>query len=194
MQPRFRLALFVSAYALASATFVVAQQRDPWQVIDMTPGVKVAPLWLCEEDMHEYYIRRFESSEGFGLSRMPQPPMLDRTGVLQVAGKRYSVDRLELVGLQTGPEPVVYVPWRHNLPFDRTDFKSRPLSSFEQRALKRLRTGGTIELATGGTPDTIEVMGALRGDGTCLKCHKNVKEGELLGAFSYRMRRIAVFM
>ena len=179
MQPRFRLALLVSAYALVTTTSVVAQQRDPWP-----------PLWMCEEEMHEYYIRRFESSEGFGLSRMPQPPMLDRTGVLQVAGKRYSVDRLELVGLQTGPEPVVYVPRRHNLPFNRADFQSRQLSSFEQKALDRLRMGRTIELSPGTVPDTIEVMGALRGDGTCLKCHKNVKEGELLGAFTYRMRRI----
>jgi len=191
MQPSFRLALCVSAYALAGATLVVAQQRDPWKVIDMTPGVMIAPLWLCEEEMHEYYIRRFESSDGFGLSRMPQPPMLDRTGVLQLAGKRYSVDRLELVGLQTAPEPVVYVPLRHKLPFSRTDFQSRELSSFEQRALDRLRTGRTIELSPGSDPDTIEVMGALRGDGSCLKCHKNVKEGELLGAFTYRMRRIA---
>ena len=178
MQPRFRLALFVCAYALASVTLVVAQQRAP------------APLWQCEEEMHEYYIRRFESSDGFGLSRMPQPPMLDRSGVLQLAGKRYSVDRLELVGLQTAPEPIVYVPLRHNLPLNRTDFKSRPLSSFEQRALNLLRSGGTIELSPGEATDTIEVMGALRGDGTCLKCHKNVREGELLGAFSYRMRRI----
>lgn len=177
MRPGFRLALFVSAYALVSTTLVVAHQRAS------------APLWHCEEEMHEYYIRRFESSDGFGLSRMPQPPMLDRSGVLQLGGKRYSVDRLELVGLQTASEPIVYVPLRHNLPFNRADFKSRPLSPFEKRALNLLRAGRTIELSPGEAPETIEVMGALRGDGTCLKCHKNVREGELLGAFSYRMRR-----
>src|SRR5688572_3268467 len=172
MKPTLRLALFVSAYALVSATLVVAQQRDPWKVIDMTPGVAMAspPLWLCEEDMHDYYIRRFESSDGLGLSRMPQPPMLDRTGVLEFGGKRYSIERLELVGLQTGPEPIVYVPLRHKLPFRRTDFQSRQLSNFEQRALNALRRGQTIERARGTDAGTLEVMGALRGDGSCLKC------------------------
>ena len=191
MQPMLRLAVFASAYALVSATLVVAQQRDPWKVIDMTPGSRLAPLWQCEEDMHEYYIRRFESSEGFGLSRMPQAPMLDRSGTLRLAGKSYSIERLELVGLQTGPEPVVYVPRRHNLPFKRTDFQSRQLSGFERRALDLLRAGRTVERSPGADLDTVDIMGALRGDGSCLKCHTDAKQGELLGAFSYRLRRIA---
>jgi hypothetical protein len=179
MTPTLKLALFASAYALVSATLVVAQQRNP------------APLWQCEEDMHDYYIRRFELSDGLGLSRMPQPLMIDRTGVLELGGQRYSIERLELVGLQSGPKPIVYAALRHKLPFDRTDFQSRQLSSFEQRALDRLRKGRTVERSRGVDPDTVEVMGALRGDGTCLKCHKNTKEGELLGAFTYRLRRIA---
>jgi hypothetical protein len=190
MKPALKLVLFASAYALVSATLLVAQQRDPWKVIDMTPGYGAPPQWQCEEDMHDYYIRRFESSDGFGLSRMPQPPMLDRRGVLQLGGQRYSIERLELVGLQGGPEPVVYVPLRHALPFNRTDFQSRQLSAFEQRALKALRTGQTVERARGADADTIEVMGALRGDGSCLKCHKTAKEGDLLGAFTYRLRRV----
>ena len=175
MPPMRPVALFASAFALVSATLVVAQQR---------------PQWLCEEEMHDYYIRRFESSEGFGLSRMPQPPMLDRTGELNLAGKRYSIERLELVGLQTGPEPLAYVPLRHNLPFKSTNYLSRKLSAFEQRALDALRNGGTVERSRGDEPATFEVMGALRAHGSCLKCHQTVKEGELLGAFSYRLRLI----
>ena len=51
-----------------------------------------------------------------------------------------------------------------------------------------------VERSRGADSGSIEVMGALRGDGTCLKCHKTAKEGELLGAFTYRLRRIdAVF-
>lgn len=185
MQPTLRLVVLASAYALFSATLVVAQQGDPLKTI------RVPPQWHCEDEMHEYYIRRFESSEGFGLSRMPQPPMLDRTGVLELAGKRYSIERLELVGLQTAPVPVVYMPLRHSLPFKKTDFQSRQLSPFEERALDVLRKGQTVERSPGAESDTIEIMGALRGDGSCLKCHTGVKQGELLGAFSYRLRRIA---
>ena len=191
MKPTHRLALFVSAYALVSATLVVAQQRDPWKIIDMTPGQPSAPLWQCEEDMHDYYVRRFELSDGFGLSRTVQLPMRDRTGVLQLAGKRYSIERLELVGLLNGPEPIVYEPLRHKLPFNRTDFRSRQLSSFEQQALATLRKGQAVERSRSTDTDTVEIVGALRGDGACLKCHKTAKEGDLLGAFSYRLRRIA---
>jgi hypothetical protein len=31
-------------------------------------------------------------------------------------------------------------------------------------------------------------MGALRGEPSCLKCHKDRRDGDLLGAFSYTLR------
>ena len=62
------------------------------------------------------------------------------------------------------------------------------MTDFETRALAALRTGKDIESTTGAAPDTIVVVGALRGDGSCLKCHTERKEGELLGAFTYTLR------
>src|SRR5262245_53410819 len=52
-----------------------------------TPGLfpaQPAPVWESCEEMHDTYVARFESAEGFGLSRMLRPAMLDREGVLEM--------------------------------------------------------------------------------------------------------------
>jgi hypothetical protein len=183
MRQTLRLAVAAATTILVSTTVVVAGQTFGFRV-------HPAPEWLCPDEMHDYYMRRFEIAEGFGLSRMPQPPMLDRSGVLELRGERYTIQRLELVGLLKRAAPVVYVPMRHNVRFDPADFKSRSLTPFETRALAELREGRHIVSAAGDGPGTIEVVGALRGDGSCLKCHTDQREGDLLGAFSYSLRRV----
>lgn len=183
MRQTFRLAVAAAVISLVSTAIVPARQD---------PGFRVhpSPEWLCPDEMHDYYMRRFEIAEGFGLSRMPQPPMLDRSGVLEIRGERYAIQRLELVGLLKRAAPAVYVPVRHNVRFDPADFRSRSLTPFETRALAELREGRHLVSAAGDGPGTIEVVGALRGDGSCLKCHKEQREGDLLGAFSYTLRRV----
>jgi hypothetical protein len=146
------------------------------------------PHWESVEDMHDFYFGRFQSSYGFGSSRMPQPPMLDRSGVLDLGARQYSIERLELVGLLESATPVVYVPVRHHVRFATEGFRSRELTPFETRALMALRRGRSIETAEGEQPGALEVVGALRGDPSCLKCHKENREGDLLGAFTYRLR------
>src|SRR5262245_56262345 len=94
-------AALVSAAIVLSATIVIAGQL---------PGLRLTPPpeWESWEDMQDFYIHRFESAIGFGLSRMPTPPMLDRSGVLNLGHAVYTIERLELVGLLNGPDPVVY--------------------------------------------------------------------------------------
>jgi hypothetical protein len=140
--------------------------------------------------MHDYYTRRFESADGFGVSRMPTPPMLDRSGVLDLGQQRYAITRLELIGLLKRPTPVAYVPLRHATTYDPADFMSRPLTGFETRALVALRRGRVIVSAPGEEPDTLRVVGALRGNGSCLKCHKDRNEDDLLGAFTYTLQAV----
>jgi hypothetical protein len=170
----------VSAGILLSTTIVIADQLGAFRS-------GPPPEWESCEDMQEFYIRRFESALGFGLSRMPTPPMLDRSGVLDLGRARYTIQRLELVGLLNGPDPVVYEPIRHNVKVVE-DYRSRALTPFETRALAKLRAGGFMEYAEGPEPGTLLAFGALRGDGSCLKCHKDKKEGDLLGAFTYALR------
>jgi hypothetical protein len=179
MTPRPVQAALVSAAIALSTTIVIAHQL---------PGLRLAtpPEWESPEDMQDFYIRRFESAIGFGLSRMPTPPMLDRTGVLDLGPARYTIERLELVGLLNGPDPVVYEPIRHNVK-TVDDYRGRALTPFETKALARLRAGGFIDVAE-GERGTLLVFGALRGNGSCLKCHKDKREGDLLGAFTYALR------
>ena len=173
-------AVIATAVVVLNATIVIGQQDSTVR--------PVRPEWESFEEMHDFYTRRFDLAEGFGLSRMPQPPMLDRSGVLDLGRTRYSIASLELVGLLKKSTPVVYVPLRHNVRFDPKDFKGRPPTDFETRALAALRAGGDIEVAAGDEPGTLRVVGALRGEGHCLKCHTDRKASDLLGAFTYTLR------
>lgn len=180
MTPRPVQVAFVAAAIALSTTIVIAHQLPS---LRLTPP----PEWESAEDMQDFYIRRFESAIGFGLSRMPTPPMLDRAGELNLGSARYTIDRLELVGVLNGPDPVVYAPIRHNVK-TVDDYRGRALTAFETKALAKLRAGGFMDMAEGAKPGTLMVFGALRGDGSCLKCHKDKKEGDLLGAFTYVLR------
>jgi hypothetical protein len=181
MQPRLGRAAIAAAVILVSTAIVVGQQPDPFRILP-------APEWESVEEMHDFYTRRFESSLGFGVSRMPQPPMLDRSGTLDTGRTRYAVERLELVGLLESATPRVYVPRRHDRLLEAKDFTSRALTPFEARALAALRAGKDVEVAADRGSNALDVLGALRGDGSCLKCHTGSRESDLLGAFSYTLR------
>jgi hypothetical protein len=63
---------------------------------------------------------------------------------------------------------------------------TRPLNDFEREALHKLRT--EEDLVVRFSANTIRMLGSLRAGKTCLECH-SVERGELLGAFSYELRR-----
>ena len=73
MTRRFVFAAMTAAAILLTATIVIAQAPN-----GLWPA---PPQWESFEEMQDFYIRRFESAQGFGLSRMPQPPMLDWSAV-----------------------------------------------------------------------------------------------------------------
>jgi hypothetical protein len=120
------------------------------------------------------------------------PELADPRVPAQQAAKqkeRWEVRRLELVSLLKYEEPAVYVS--EYLP--RMDALqkavTRPLTSFEEKALKELRKGE--DLVAEATAAQIRMMGSLRASKQCLACH-DVKRGELLGAFSYKLGRSSV--
>ena len=117
--------------------------------------------------------------------------MLERLGILDLGRTRYSIDNIELVGLLQRETPVVYVPAFHGAqPAAGVAFNNRDLTEFEQTALDELRGGH--DMATSGSTQltTLHCMGALRATETCVKCHRANKVGDLLGAFTYRLREI----
>ena len=148
-----------------------------------------APRWESCEELHDTYLKRFQSADGFGLSRMMRPPMLDRSGVLDTGRDQYALERIELIGLLQHPQPVVYTPSFHTSRPDPAQ-KSRALTPFEARALAGLRAGRDLAVEADRNSGVMtNCVGAVRATATCLRCHEDAKAGDLLGAFSYALSR-----
>jgi hypothetical protein len=139
--------------------------------------------------MHQNSIVDFVNSNGFGLfkdrqhvagfqrhqfSEVPQPV------------ERWAVETLYLVGLVVHEEPVVYVSG--NLPRmdELVNAQTRPPDAFEGAGLAALRQGE--DLVTQPAGDTLRMLGAIRSVKQCVDCHGG-ERGDLLGAFSYTLRR-----
>lgn len=146
-----------------------------------------ATEWESCEEMHDDYVRRFEASPGFGLSRMYRPPMLDRNGVLNTGRVEYNMASLDLIGAFTLDKPVVYVTTAHGSSVKAETFKSRELTPFEKASLAAFKSGRSLAIETSPDSQAMACVGALRAKDTCLECHRNNKAGDLLGAFSYQL-------
>ena len=99
---------------------------------------------------------------------------------------RWEVSRLELVSLLKHAEPRVYLS--KNLPRmqDLDERTTRQLDKFETASLEQLRAGE--DLQTQAETNSIRMVGSLRAAKQCMECHQ-VERGELLGAFSYELKR-----
>lgn len=92
--------------------------------------------------------------------------------------------RVELIGWMLAGEPVAYLP--------RVDARgeavaaTRKLDAFELVALEVLREGQDLFLRE--KDGIVRMLGAVRADATCARCHADTKTGDLLGAFSYTLR------
>jgi hypothetical protein len=138
--------------------------------------------------MHAEYTARFESSRGFGLTRMVSGTMLDRSGILDLGQAKYSIASLELVGLMRSDTPVVYNALFHDQPLDSMREKTRDVTDFERTALASFRAGDDMAMAPVDNAGVLRCMGPLRAKADCVQCHQNKKNGDLLGAFSYTLR------
>src|SRR6185436_11503049 len=173
-------AAMIGCVSLLGGAIAVAQQSASFPASQ-------APTWESCEEMHDTYTRRFANARGFGLARMPQPAMSDRSGVFDTGRIRYALDSIELVGLLKGSVPVAYVPGPHTERPSAADFKGRPLTEVENAAIAAFRQGRGI-VSTSDASGALLCVGALRARESCVGCHQDKKAGDLLGAFSYRLR------
>ncbi len=98
---------------------------------------------------------------------------------------QWSIRRLELVSLLRFETPRVYVTQRlPNLEHLKA-VPTRQLNEFEESNLPKLYRDEDVVLQE--SAGSILMLGSLRANKTCLKCH-SVERGELLGAFSYELR------
>jgi hypothetical protein len=193
MTERVIRAALASATVVFSVTVALAQYTA-------TAIPAPQPTWESCDEMHDMYVERFARTPGFGVSRMAQPPMLDRTGVLDLGRARYSIERLELIGALRPDGPVAYLVGAMALDGTMTvasewhgsglsGVKSRTLNGFEKTSLAAFQDGRDIASAraqSGG----LQCIGSLRAKETCVACHKSRKVGDVLGAFTYQLRSL----
>src|SRR5207244_854013 len=102
------------------------------------------------------------------------------------SGTDWRVYRLELVSLLKFDEPGVYISEYLPRMDELKDAKTRPLDAFEKKSLEELQQGEDLRVSVAG--DQMRMLGSVRALKQCLKCH-HAERGELLGAFSYVLRR-----
>lgn len=102
--------------------------------------------------------------------------------------EKWEVRRLELVGLLLNPTPRVYVS--DNLPRmeEVKRLPTREPNGSEADGLKAIRGGE--DLHSRGDDRAARMVGAIRSVNQCVACHGG-QRGDLLGAFSYHLRRKA---
>lgn len=100
--------------------------------------------------------------------------------------ERWEVRRVELVGLLLHEKPAVYVSEHLPRMDELTGAKTREPDSFETEGLRAIR--GEDDLFTRGDENAVRMVGAIRSVQQCVECHGG-NRGDLLGAFSYRLRR-----
>ncbi|MEM9352424.1 MAG: hypothetical protein AAGA92_05375 [Planctomycetota bacterium] len=98
----------------------------------------------------------------------------------------WQLTRLQLVSLLRHNEPLVYLTDELPQMEEIAEFPNRPLNDFETKALPKIQTHADVYVDEG--EDLIEMLGAVRADQSCIVCHGG-RRGDLLGAFSYELRR-----
>jgi len=210
------LASAVMAFAATAAeTSLTVETLQQLQATKESAGAQVRPElppFKSLEAMQAEFLRRFEASPGFGLSRVIRPIYLAPTPALVWSGATYPVVPPELVALED--DPIVYAP-REHAAFQvgistnvtrrevRKLFKHRSLTSLETNAVVALREGHDLVILTNrvaaadsridlvpSAPELL-VFGALRAGKSCATCHQ-CEQGTLLGAFAYRLSPAAV--
>jgi len=147
--------------------------------------------------MHEAFVEAFIDSQGFGKRRVT--PMMARMRQYQFEGvgedARCVLD-VELVGVARHDPPVVhragFMGFQHRdddatLPAPPTS--TRGLHPWEREALSTLVGGADIVVHAGAGGERL--MGSIRARPECLACHRDRREGEVLGALSYGLGHMA---
>jgi hypothetical protein len=101
---------------------------------------------------------------------------------------RWTVLKVQLVGLTKNPSPVVYLTDRLPKMDKVADIPTRELDEFENTALRLIGEGQELHSKADG--NTIRMMAPIFATADCVKCHE--PQGKLLGAFTYEIERATV--
>jgi hypothetical protein len=174
-----------------------AKQRDPAPAQFVTSPIEVekprsasVTYEAALRDLHLNSMLDFTNPAGFGFVKDRrhvagfQPHAFSRT---PEAGHQWKVESIELVGLLLHSEPVIYQSLHLPAMEELRGAKTRQLDRFETDAILAVRRGE--ELVPGMKDEHLRLFGAIRSARQCVDCHGG-QRGDLLGAFSYTLRRI----
>jgi hypothetical protein len=126
-----------------------------------------------------------QRTRGFQVHHFRKMPSL---AAPSAAKERWRVQRLELMSLLAHEAAAVYVSDHLPRMDELRDAPTRPLNSFETTALSALQSGSDLRFEC--SADEIQMLGSIRALKQCTTCHA-AERGELLGAFSYTLRRVS---
>lgn len=157
------------------------EQRDSPGPPSLTSAVDEVTL----RDLHLARILDFLNIAGFGHSKDRRAAGFQPHGFAKESGLKgdWTADRIDLIGLVVHPEPVVYLTDRLPTMTEARTAKTRKPDAFEADALAKFRAGGDLVTGDGG-----RMVGSIRSANQCVECHGG-NRGDLLGAFSYRLRK-----
>lgn len=189
------------------------QWSRPWEAFRSPSREEVTPF---DREIHHNTVTAFESVFDFGSGRMirlasmhhrapvPPPPVteIEATGLpfgftpdtvslqreyVDTAGGHWELTQVQLVGLLKHDGPVAYRTHEPpNMDAGLNAVPVRPLDEWESVQLIGLKNGQEliVERKTGA----VRMFGAIRAAEKCQLCHQ-ANPGDLLGAFSYDLRR-----
>ena len=166
----------------------------PVPVASVSDAIPILPVEEALHETHQSSVIDFVNAKGFGFVKdrehvtgfqahhfhaVPQLKSLVQT-------ERWRIQSLELVSLLKHEQPVAYLSKHLPRMDELRDAPTRPLSSFEKRALAELQK--SEDLRTETATNRIDMLGSIRALNQCLACHR-VQRGDLVGAFSYTLVR-----
>lgn len=139
-------------------------------------------------ELHAFGVLDFVNPKGFGYVKDRSRVAGFRShGMSKVpAAGTWDVARIELVGLVVADKPRVYLSQHLPRMDELRGAATRDPDAFETAGLEELRKGD--DLYARGTEKAARMVGAIRAAKQCTACHA-CERGELLGAFSYGLRR-----
>ena len=128
----------------------------------------------------------------------PAAPVMVSSVHVGAPAQHWRLQKIDLIALVDHDEPAVYITAKLPLPNehgvvakktvqDKARY-TRALDFLEIAALEKLMTGDELYIRT--KENALRMIGALRASKQCLECH-NGKEGDLFGAFSYSLEKVA---
>lgn len=180
---------------LLDTVFSNGDPRQPGEPADfpVSPGETLSRV-QPDDEFHFYHdigLSGFLYPYGFGYIKDREhvagfkPHGFRYLGVPVHQYKRWRINHVQLVGILSHEQPVVYLTDKLPSMEQVRQGKIRALDFFEEAALPWLRDGEDLYIVSKG--ETLRMLGALRATKTCQKCH-DAQIGDLLGAFSYTLR------